>query len=157
MHILCISPMNMYPLYISPIHIHILPSRKSPLPACWIGIGTATISNYEFLWYALLRSFYVLCKSMDSELVAKVEADGKTPLHPHQPPSEGKKANQAARRCVLAEGTKVQHNMHGFGVVIEVDMDNERGRPYSVVFDNGESAPHDLVLGTRWFLYVFAC
>ena len=39
-------------------------------------------------------------------------------------------------------GTQVEHPTRGCGIVVAVDKDNERGRPYLIAFKKGETA-HD--------------
>ena len=44
---------------------------------------------------------------------------------------------QELERIVLP-GTRVEHPTRGAGVVIEIDTDNERGKPYKVAFGVAE-------------------
>ena len=39
---------------------------------------------------------------------------------------------------VFKAGQKIEHAIHGFGVIADVNPDDERGKPYLVKFDNGE-------------------
>jgi hypothetical protein len=92
---------------------------------------------------------------VDTMVQFKYKQDGSGVIHP-----EFLEHNQGGLyvrhpELELFEGTRVFHASRGNGTVMEIDMKDERGKPWRIVFDNGEEhhySEHSLTSG-KFFLH----